>query len=124
MSGIRLRRIQEAYKQEISKLIQREMKDPRIGFVSVTDVEISGDMSLAKVFVSVLGDTIAKKKTMTALHSANAFIRVELGKRIRLRHTPELKFYLDESIERGVKLKGLLDRLEVEESEGVDEESE
>jgi ribosome-binding factor A len=109
--NVRLARLRELFKQEISTILQREMKDPRIGFVSVTDVELSQDLRHAKVFVSILGDEGAKAKTMTALSSAQGFIRTELGRRIRLRYIPQVHFRLDESIERGVRVQHLLRRV-------------
>jgi ribosome-binding factor A len=112
MAGVRRQRVREAYKQELGDLIQRELKDPRIGFVSVTDVDVSGDLRQAKVYVSILGDQESKSKTMEALERARAFLRTEMGKRVRLRYTPELFFYLDESIERGVRLANLLEGLQ------------
>ncbi|HHW55910.1 MAG: 30S ribosome-binding factor RbfA [bacterium] len=118
--GVRQQRVREAYRQELSQLIQRELKDPRIGFLSITDVEVSGDLRQVKVYVSVMGDQQVKEETMAALDRARSFLRSEMGKRVRLRYTPELFFYLDESIERGVRLKGLLDQLGQE----IDEEKE
>ncbi|MGI6576373.1 MAG: 30S ribosome-binding factor RbfA [bacterium] len=120
MSEVRMQRIQEAYKEELSELIQRQLKDPRIGFVSITDVNITSDLRQAKVYVSVFGNEEAKKRTMAGLERARNYLRLEIGRRIRLRYTPELIFVLDESIEKGVHLKELLDRLEQEESEGAD----
>jgi ribosome-binding factor A len=109
--SVRLARLRELFKQEISTILQREMKDPRIGFVSVTDVELSHDLRHAKVFVSILGDEGAKAKTMAALISAQGFIRTELGRRIRLRYIPQVHVKLDESIERGVRVQHLLRRV-------------
>jgi len=109
--SVRLARLRELFKQEISTILQREMKDPRIGFVSVTDVELSQDLRHAKVFVSILGDEGAKAKTMAALTSAQGFIRTELGRRIRLRYIPQVHVKLDESIERGVRVQHLLRRV-------------
>ncbi|HHY36129.1 MAG TPA: 30S ribosome-binding factor RbfA [Firmicutes bacterium] len=121
--GVRQQRIREAYKQELSQLIQRELKDPRIGFVSITDVEVSGDLRQVKVYVSVFGDEQGKEETMEALDRARPYLRSEMGKRVRLRYTPELFFYLDESIERGVRLKGLLDKLGQERGEEKEKET-
>ncbi|OLD61313.1 MAG: ribosome-binding factor A [Armatimonadetes bacterium 13_1_40CM_3_65_7] len=84
------------------------MKDPRIGFVSVTDVELSADLRHAKVFVSILGDAEAKAETMATLGNAQGFVRRELARRIRLRYIPAVHFRLDESIERGVRVQHLL----------------
>ena len=109
--SVRLARLRELFKQEISAILHREMKDPRIGFVSVTDVELTPDLRHAKVFVSILGDDDAKTKTMAGLTSAQGFIRTELGRRIRLRYLPQIHFKLDESIERGVRVQHLLRRV-------------
>lgn len=105
---LRAEKLREFVKEEVSLIIQRELKDPRIGFVSITDVEVSVDLRHAKVFVSVLGDEDAKTKTMAGLNSARRFIRVELGKRMQIRYTPELHFRLDDSIERGTRVVSLL----------------
>ena len=90
--GVRQQRVREAYRQELSQLIQRELKDPRIGFLSITDVEVSGDLRQVKVYVSVMGDQQVKEETMAALDRARSFLRSEMGKRVRLRYTPELSF--------------------------------
>ncbi len=103
----RSERIREEFKREISDIL-RKMKDPRIGFVSVTDVELSRDLRHAKVFVSIFGDEAEKENTLAALLHAQGFIRSELGRRIRLRHTPEITFRLDDSIERGDRINRLL----------------
>jgi len=118
MSTTRNARLRELFKEEISAILQREMKDPRIGFVSVTDVELSQDLRHAKVFVSVLGDDAAKESTMAGLANAQGFIRTELSRRIRLRYIPEVMFRLDESIERGARVQRLL--RQVAETKGDD----
>lgn len=107
MSGQRAQRMREGLKRETSEIL-RTMKDPRIGFVSVTDVEVSRDLRHVKVFVSVYGDEDEKEATMDVLVNAQGFVRSELGKRIRLKHTPEIVFRADESIERGARINELL----------------
>lgn len=104
----RIARLRELLKKETSEILQRQMKDPRIGFVSVTDVELSADLRHAKIFVSILGDAVAKTRTMEGLESAQGFIRTELARRIRLRRIPEVLFKIDESIERGARVNRLL----------------
>lgn len=104
----RIARLRELMKKQVSEILQREMKDPRIGFVSVTDVELSADLRHAKVFVSIFGDAAAKTKTMEGLVSAQGFVRTELAHRIRLRRIPEVLFRIDESIERGARVNRLL----------------
>ncbi|AOZ94265.1 30S ribosome-binding factor RbfA [Paenibacillus crassostreae] len=112
MAKIRTGRVSEQIKKELSVLIQSELKDPRIGFVTVTGVEVPNDLAQAKVYLSVLGDEEQKKKTLVALDKANGFLRSELGKRIRFRHTPELFFKIDESIEYGSHIEKLLGEIE------------
>lgn len=108
MAGLRREKLRHLIKEELSQLLREEIKDPRIGFATVTDVEVSEDLSHVKVFVSVLGDEAARKATMEGLESAKGFLRSEIGRRIRLRHTPELAFSEDRSIERGVRIFQLL----------------
>jgi len=101
-------RLAEEIKKEVSDMLLQEIKDPRVGFVTVTGVEISSDLRTAKIYVSVLGSPEEQKATMEALWRAQGFIRGELGKRIRLRHTPEITFKLDTSIARGARVMELL----------------
>ena len=112
MAKIRVGRVGEQIKKELSVLIQSELKDPRIGFVTVTGVEVPNDLAQAKVYLSVLGDEEQKKNTLIALEKANGFLRSEIGKRIRLRHTPELIFKFDESIAYGSHIEKLLGEIE------------
>ncbi|MEN6372861.1 MAG: 30S ribosome-binding factor RbfA [Armatimonadota bacterium] len=111
----RQERVEELLKVEISEILQREMQDPRLGFVTITDVEITPDLRHARVFVSIMGDDEKKKTGMKALKSAAGFIRGELGKRVRMRVTPELEFKVDESIDRGVRIFELLEQLKKDE---------
>jgi ribosome-binding factor A len=108
MAEHRVERLRELVKSEFGQMLQRDLKDPRIGFVSVTDVEVSNDCGHVKIFVSVLGDEAAKQATMEGLESAKGFIRTELGKRIRLRYTPEIHLFADDSMERGSRIIRLL----------------
>lgn len=112
--SMRLERLAAAMKQEVSLMIQRELKDPRIGFCSVTRVELSEDLGHAKVFVSVLGGEEEKRKTMEGLKSASGFLRSEVTRRLGLYHAPELTFKLDESIEKGVEIARILNQLKGE----------
>jgi ribosome-binding factor A len=111
MAEHRLERLRELIKAEFGQMLQRDIKDPRIGFVSVTDVEVSNDYSHVKIFVSILGDDAAKQATMDGLESAKGFIRTELGQRIRLRYTPEIHIIADDSMERGSRIIQLLDKV-------------
>ena len=111
MSKIRVGRVGEQIKKELSQILQTELKDPRIGFITVTGVEVTSDLSQAKVYLSVLGNDEQKEETLAALSRGQGFIRNELGKRIRLRHTPELVFKFDTSIEYGSRIEALLKQL-------------
>lgn len=107
MAGQRIERLQEQIKKEVSAII-RTLKDPGVGFVSVTGVELTGDMRHAKVFVSVFGDAAEKEATLAALVRARGYVRSEVGQRVRMRFTPEIHFVLDGSIERGARIDQLL----------------
>ncbi len=107
-NNVRVHRVAEQIKKEVSQLIQNEIKDPRIGFITVTDVEVTGDLQQATIFISILGNETQKQESLAGLTKAEGFIRRELGKRIRLRHTPELSFSFDNSIEYGSKIEKLL----------------
>lgn len=108
MARIRVSRVGEQIKKELSQIIQQEIKDPRIGFVTVTGVEMSGDLQIAKVFVSIFGEEEEKKETLAALEKATGYMRSEIGKRIRLRYIPELTFTIDESLEHSEHINKLL----------------
>ncbi len=111
-SAQRIEKLREFIREEVSDILQRGAKDPRIGFVSVTEVELSSDLRHAKVYVSVLGSEEERARTMEALQHAVGFVRSELAKRLRTYHTPEIQFRLDTSIERGTRVLQLLRELE------------
>ena len=112
--SLRSTRVGEQMKKELSDILGRKLKDPRVGFVTVTDVEVSGDLQQAKVFISVLGDAEKRSDTLKGLEKAKGFIRSELGQRIRLRKTPELLFEFDESIDYGNRIESLLHQIHKE----------
>lgn len=108
----RIQRLNSLLRHEISELLQRQVKDPRLGsFVAVTEVSISPDLRHARIFVSHIGSEEEKQETLSALASASSFFRRELTKRLRLRRIPELSFQWDDSIERGVHLLKLIDQI-------------
>jgi ribosome-binding factor A len=111
MQGKRLERVNQLIKEEISMLLQRELKDPRLGFVTVTEVETSKDLRSAKVFVSVLGDEAQWKASLAALESARGFIRNWLRDHLDLRMTPTLEFRPDRSMEHAAHIQALLKQL-------------
>lgn len=108
----RAERVGELILMEISALMLRDLKDPRIGFVTFTGVKVSDDLRYAKVFVSILGTAQEKTRTLEGLSSAAGYIRRHLGRSLRLRYTPELTFLIDESLEHGAKIAHLLHHLD------------
>ena len=110
----RVNRVGEQMKKELGDIIGRKIKDPRIGFVTVTDVEVTGDLQQAKVFISVLGDDAQKENTLKALAKAKGFIRSEIGSRVRLRKTPEITFEFDQSVDYGNRIDTLLHQVQNE----------
>lgn len=112
----RVERLNSLLRQEISDLLQRQVKDPRLGsFISITAVEISPDLSFAKVFISRLGTEAQKRETITVLTAAAGYIRRELADRLKTRKIPELSFRLDESIEKAARVLRIMDHLNEEE---------
>ena len=110
----RSQRIQELLLEEISKLLQSGLKDPRVGFATLTRVEVSDNLKHAKVFVSVMGSELEKKQTLEALKNAKGFIRNYLGKNLYLRYLPELEFKKDENAEHVEKITRILNDLRPE----------
>jgi ribosome-binding factor A len=107
----RAERVGDLIKKEISQIIQYELKDPGIGFVTITAVELSGDLKHAKIFYSVLGDENAKKESSSALKRACGFIQHEIGRRLRLKYTPEIYFLFDPSVEYGAYIETLIKKI-------------
>ncbi|MFE8699121.1 30S ribosome-binding factor RbfA [Cytobacillus sp. FJAT-54145] len=110
--SLRSNRVGEQMKKELGEIIGRKIKDPRIGFVTVTDVQVTGDLQQAKVFISVLGDDEQKDNTLKGLAKAKGFIRSEIGQRIRLRKTPEIIFEFDESMAYGNRINAILHQIQ------------
>lgn len=109
MPSRRIERVNDLLRSELSELIGRTLKDPRVaGLVSLTEVETSADLRHARVFVSVFGSDEERKSTLSALRHAAGFLRHEVAQRVTLRHMPELDFQLDSSIERGDRILQLL----------------
>lgn len=111
----RQERVQELLKVEISDIALRHIKDPRFGFVTITDVEVSKDMRHAKVFISVLGDDQQKKVSLEILQAAAGYIRGEFGRRVHMKIIPELSFRLDTAVEHGARIFELLDKVKRDE---------
>lgn len=112
-----MERVNELLRSEISQLIARSLKDPRIsGTISVTEVQTSPDLRHARVYVSILGSEDQRRESLAALRHAAGFFRRELGERLTLRRTPELEIRLDESLERGDRIMRLLREIQEEEA--------
>ncbi len=111
-------RVGELIKREVGEMLLRgQIKDLRVntGIVSVTEVEVTGDLRQAKIFVSIFGTPQVQEQTMASLNRVTPFVRSELGQRIRLRYTPEVAFVQDQSLERGVRMTQLIDQIRSEE---------
>lgn len=120
----RSERLGEEIREEVARIIGSGLKDPRIGFVTVTRVDLTPDLRTARIFVGVLGDQAQRDKTMAGLGQAAGFIRREVGRRIRVRHTPELLFKYDTGLDATERVARLLDetRDEAAPDPGPDEE--
>jgi ribosome-binding factor A len=105
-----MRRVNEAVRQVLSEAVG-ELKDPRIGFVTVTGVDTSADLRHARVFVSVLGSQARREKTLAALTAAHGVLQARLARELRMKRTPQLAFEYDPTIERGVRMTQLIDEL-------------
>jgi ribosome-binding factor A len=125
-TGIRVSRVAESIRREVSQMLLHGIKDERVGsgMVTVTDVYVSGDLQHTKIFVSIYGTDEVKAAAMEGLHSAAGYVRSLLGQRVRLRRTPEVIFVEDRSIERGMRVLSLLNQLsdERKDSEEIAEE--
>lgn len=108
----RVDRVRKTLMKELSDILQKDVRDPRIeGVISITDIDLASDFALAKVYVSIYGIEEHQKTVMEALNASAPRMRKEIGKRIRLRNTPELKFYIDNSLERGSKITDLINKI-------------
>src|SRR5687768_1075426 len=105
-------RVDELLRQEIGQIVARELGDPAIGFVTITDVESTPDLAHAKVWVSMIGQPDARKASLEALQRAMPYVRAQLGKRLRIRRIPQFSVRLDESTERGSRVLHLLNEIE------------
>jgi ribosome-binding factor A len=120
----RTQRVSQLLKEEISRLLQREVKDARVGMVTLTDVEVTADLKQATVYVQAPGDDQRKAEALKGLTSAAGFIRARLGRELRIRRIPELRFVIDRTQERAARIRELLAEVEApqEPPKGGDEE--
>lgn len=122
--GIRAERVEGQLKKEISKILLEDLKDPRVGFVTITRIDLTGDLRYARIYFSILGDDKAKEESLKGIKSAVGFIRKLIAERIKLRYVPELYFKLDNSLEYSIKLEKTFERIrhEREDSQTGDKE--
>ena len=106
---IRPGRVAEQVRMDVADILQNELKDPRLGLVTCTRVDLTGDLRHAKLYVSVLGDESAREATMAALGSATGYVRRQLSRRLALRVSPEIVFVFDPSVEYGIRLEELIE---------------
>jgi ribosome-binding factor A len=120
----RVARVAESIRREVSRMLLSEIKDDRVGMgmVSVTDVQVAGDLQHAKIFVSIYGTEEDKVESMAGLRSATSFVRGELGRRIGLRRTPEVIFLEDTSLERGDRILSLINQISQDRKPEIDGE--
>jgi ribosome-binding factor A len=114
MSSQRPTRVGDQIREEIAELLAREVHDPGIGFLTITHVNVTADLQLARVNYTTLGDQKARKDSQKALERATPFLRRQLGRRLRLRRIPELQFFFDESVERGDRIERILQEIKAE----------
>jgi ribosome-binding factor A len=110
MTSARMRRVDEAMREVLSGAITTELKDPRVGFVTVTAVETSTDLRHARVYVSVLGEEAVRRRSLDGLRSAHGYLQKRVSGELRLKHTPTLDFVYDDTADRGERISELLDR--------------
>ena len=110
MANVKIERLNHTFMEEISNILMTEIKDEDIKFVTVTDVDITNDLSFAKVYITVF-DKEKKDSTLKALNGASHFIRGKLSEKVDIRHTPELKFLYDESIEYGAHIEDIIEKI-------------
>jgi ribosome-binding factor A len=113
----RLSRLGSQIQAEISDIIRRKLRDPRLGLVSITRASVSADLSHARIYFSVIGSEADAERSMACLGSAASFIRSELGRRLHVRRIPELKFFYDDSSVRGARIEKILKELKEDENE-------
>lgn len=114
MSERRRARVAEEIQRRTSQFIRQELKDPRLGFLTITGVKVNADLTVATIYVSVLGDEAEQKQTMQALQRARGMIKRDIGDWLRIRTTPDIVFTLDTSIERGTRILQLIEGLKRE----------
>ena len=123
MGSPRVARIQELLREHLGTLIDREVKDPRVGLVTITRVQVSPDIATADVFISIYGSEEERNSTLDGLESAKGHLRSRLGRTLQTKNTPELKFHMDNSAEYSIKISKILRQVGEKESTNSDESS-
>ncbi len=123
MTTQRPERVQEALRQEISRIVHNELKDPRLGFLTITKVELTKDLRFAHIYFSVLGEFKDKRLALKGLNSAKGYIKNLISERIKLRYMPDIAFKIDESLEHTKHIYDLLDKIKREKSDAEDDRS-
>lgn len=108
---VKAEKIAGIIQKEISEIIQFQLKDPKVGFITITDVTVTNDLSIAKIYVSFLGQKPREEAGMKALHRSKGFIRSELAKRLNMRKVPELHFFIDDALERGNRIEQIIQNI-------------
>ena len=114
MQGKRAERVAMLIKEELASILSRGLKDPRIGFVTITDVKMGDDLRYARVFYSVLGDEKVREETAKGLEAAHGFLQRDIANTLKLRFTPRLSFVLDASLDVGMKIDGIIRKIHEE----------
>lgn len=122
--GLRADRVKKVLRIEISRILQEDLKDPRIGFVTVTRIDLTGDLRYAKVYFSILGDAANQESSVEGIESALGYIRRLVGERLKLKYVPELSFKFDRSMEYSINLEKTFERLKNEHSQDQDSNKE
>jgi ribosome-binding factor A len=118
--GSRPARVGDQIRIELSELIARQVKDPGVGFVTITEVRVTPDLQIARVYYTSLGDEKARTQTRRALDRATPFLRRQVGQRLQLRRVPELEFFFDETIERADRIERIIQDLQDQDTRGAD----
>lgn len=109
MKSDRLRRVDEAVREVLSEAVTKEIKDPRVGFVTVTSVQTANDLRHAKVYISVLGDEGVRQRSLQGLKSAHGFLQKRVAGELRIKHTPTLEFIYDDTLDKSLRIEALLE---------------
>jgi len=110
----RINKINQAVKREVGEILQQELRDPRVEFVTITAAEVSRDLQRAWIYYSVLGDEAKTKAAQQALNSATGLVRKLVGQRVRMRYTPQIEFVLDKSIAYSMRIEATIERIKSE----------